>query len=111
MIHYIDLNQLQSEISNCSKLMLIYFCIEDSIPCNMQNDILHNIEKEWNHFVEFFKVKISANPEAKICYDLSSFPTLIFMKENKELERQTGYADSEKIIEILSELTKNNNPE
>ena len=56
MIHYIEGNQLSSEIMKIDKLIIAFFCMPDSIPCDMQNTILKEIEKEYSEFVEVFKI-------------------------------------------------------
>lgn len=87
MIHYIEGKQLTNEVLKCSKLVFVNFYIPNSKPCEMQNNVLREIEKEYHETIEVFKVNISESSDIKVYYDIASIPTLLLFIEGKEVER------------------------
>lgn len=101
MIHHIENNQINQEVLNSDKLVIIDFFATWCVPCQMLTPILSEIDKE-NENVEIFKVNVDENQETAIRYDIVSVPTLIFFKDGKEIERQVGLIEKEKLQEIIN---------
>lgn len=105
MIHYIDGNQLTNEILKSKKLILVEFCISNSLLCQKQHEILRNIEKDFNEIIDVFKIDITEkSQDTKILYNISSFPTIIFFSNNSEIERKVGLQEYEDIASIINNL-------
>ena len=100
MIHHIENNQINSEVLKSDKLVIVDFYATWCMPCQMLTPILVEIDKE-NEDVEIFKVNVDENQETAIRYDIVSVPTLIFFKDGKEVERQIGLVEKEKLEKII----------
>ena len=100
MIHHIENNQINSEVLKSDKLIIVDFYATWCMPCQMLTPILVEIDKE-NEDVEIFKVNVDENQETAIRYDIVSVPTLIFFKDGKEVERQIGLVEKEKLEKII----------
>lgn len=100
MIHHIENNQINSEVLKSDKLVIVDFYATWCMPCQMLTPILVEIDKE-NEDVEIFKVNVDENQETAIRYDIVSVPTLIFFKDGKEIDRQVGLVEKEKLEEII----------
>ncbi|MBR4110698.1 MAG: thioredoxin [Clostridia bacterium] len=100
MIHHIENNQINSEVLKSDKLVIVDFYATWCMPCQMLTPILVEIDKE-NEDVEIFKVNVDENQETAIRYDIVSVPTLIFFKDGKEVERQVGLVEKEKLEKII----------
>lgn len=104
MIHYIEGNELLTEILKIKKLVLVEFYMPNSIPCETQNNTLKEIEKIYNEKIEVFKINIDETPEMKIMYNITALPTILIFKDNEELERKTGNCKYEDILRCINEL-------
>ena len=100
MIHHIENNQINHEVLKSDKLVIIDFFATWCMPCQMLTPILAQIDKE-NEGIEIFKVNVDENQETAIRYNIVSVPTLIFFKDGKEVERQVGLIEKEKLEEII----------
>ena len=103
MIHHIENNQINQEVLNSDKLVIIDFFATWCMPCQMLTPILSEIDKE-NESVEIFKVNVDENQETAIRYDIVSVPTLIFFKDGKEIDRQVGLVEKEKLEQIIKDI-------
>ena len=100
MIHHIENNQINSEVLKSDKLVIVDFFATWCMPCQMLTPILAEIDKE-NEDIEIFKVNVDENQEIAIRYDIVSVPTLIFFKDGKEIDRQIGLVEKEKLEQII----------
>lgn len=103
MIHHIDNNQINSEVLNNDKLVIIDFFATWCVPCQMQTPILVEVDKEERE-VEIFKVNVDENQEIAIRYNITSVPTLIFIKNGSEIERQVGLIEKDDLKAIIDNL-------
>lgn len=103
MIHHIENNQINKEVLNSDKLVIIDFFATWCVPCQMLTPILHEIDNELDS-VEIYKVNVDENQETAIRYDITSVPTLVFFKDGQEIERQVGLVEKEKLKEIINEI-------
>ena len=103
MIHHIENNQINQEVLKSDKLIIVDFYATWCVPCQMLTPILAQIDKE-NEEVEIFKVNVDENQETAIRYDIVSVPTLIFFKDGKEIDRQVGLVEKEKLEEIIRNI-------
>lgn len=103
MIHHIENNQISQEVLKSDKIVIIDFFATWCMPCQMLTPILAEIDKEEPE-LEIFKVNVDENQETAIRYDIVSVPTLIFFKDGKEVERQVGLIEKDKLKEIINGL-------
>ncbi len=101
MIHEIDEKQINEEIvKNSAKLTVIDFYADWCMPCQMLAPILKELDTKYPE-VEFYRVNIDEAEEYSVMNDIVSIPTLIFYKENKEVERVVGLNPLEKLSELI----------
>lgn len=108
MIHYIEGNQLTKEILKSNKLIVAEFIIQNSQLCEKQHDILKEVEHEYCNSIEVFKIDFEEAQDIKVLYNISSTPTLIFFKDNEEIERKIGFTEACSIINIINEFIGEN---
>jgi thioredoxin 1 len=58
-------------------------------PCQVMKPIFEKISKEVKG-VNFFKVNVDESPETASLYGIRSIPTILFMKDGKEVDRVLG---------------------
>lgn len=104
MIHHIENEQILSEVINSEKLVIVDFFAEWCGPCQMLAPILKNLEQKYTDSIEVYKVDVDESQAAAMRYGITAMPTLLFFKDNQEIERQVGYLDEEKLEKIIKEL-------
>ena len=65
-------------------------------PCKMLKPILHRLNEEGTIEVEFYD--IDEYSELAKEYEIKAVPTLICVKENKEVKRIVGYKPAKEIV-------------
>lgn len=103
MIHHIENNQINQVVLNNDKLVIIDFFATWCVPCQMQTPILAEVDREESE-VEIFKVNVDENQETVIRYNITSVPTLIFIKNGSEIERQEGLIEKDELKKIIDNL-------
>lgn len=104
MIHHIENEQILSEVINSEKLVIVDFFAEWCGPCQMLAPILKNLEQKYTDSIEVYKVDVDESQAVAMRYGITAMPTLLFFKDNQEIERQVGYLDEEKLEKIIKEL-------
>jgi thioredoxin 1 len=58
-------------------------------PCQLMKPIFEKVGKEVKE-INFFKVNVDESPEPASIYGVRSIPTIVFMKDGKEVDRVLG---------------------
>jgi len=58
-------------------------------PCQMMKPMFEKVSKEVKG-INFFKANVDESPEIASLYAVRSIPTIVFMKDGKEVERVLG---------------------
>ncbi len=104
MVHHIENEKILSEVLNSEKLVVIDFFAKWCGPCQMLSPIIMDLDKKFNDEVVFYKVDVDESQECAIRYGVEAMPTLVFFKNNAEVERIVGYEPYEKLEKIIEEL-------
>lgn len=87
------LNQEQfNNIKNESGLKVVDFFATWCGPCKMLTPILEELSEEMQDSVEFVKVDIDESMELAMEYQVTSVPTLVFIKDGQEVARKIGFS-------------------
>lgn len=74
-------------------------------PCQMMEPIFEKISKEPSD-VNFFRVDVDNNKEIAGIYAVRSIPTLVFIKDGKEVDRHLGLLNEDALKEKIKEVFK-----
>jgi len=87
------------EVINKNNLVIIDFWAEWCYPCKLIEPVIKEIEEEMkDKNIEFYKLNVDKIPEVAAEYGILSIPTLLFFKNNKEVERIIGAVQKELIV-------------
>lgn len=102
----INLNSsnFNEEITNTDKLILIDFFATWCGPCKMLSPIISEIANEYSNSVKVCKVNIDENQDLAIKYNISSVPTLIFLKDGRILKSTVGFCQKSELDSIINNL-------
>lgn len=83
--------------------MKVYkFYAEWCQPCKMLSKVIDDAKEKIDPSVEFVELDIDAEMMTAINYNVRGVPTMVIVDENdKEVKRQTGYMNEEKLLEFL----------
>ena len=99
-IKTVNINNFESEVLNNEKITLIDFYADWCPPCKMLSPLVEKIAEERDD-INFVKVNIDYDVELANKYGVVSIPTLVVIKDGKEVDRSIGYIEKEKIEELL----------
>ncbi len=74
-------------------------------PCQMMKPIFEKVGKEVKG-INFFKVNVDESPESASIYSVRSIPTIVFMKDGKEVDRVLGVLYEEDFKKKISNVFK-----
>lgn len=81
---------------------IVDFYSTTCVPCKMFSKILEEIEYEYP-FVNIIKVNTTDYPKLGSQNNIDAVPTVLFVKEGKELERNVGVMSEEEVTERISQ--------
>lgn len=90
----------KKEVLESDKLVLIDFYADWCGPCKKLSPIVEEVASEEND-VKFVKMNIDNSEDIAIEYQVMSIPTLVVIKEGKEINRSVGLIDKTRIKELI----------
>ncbi len=94
-------NQFEEEILKSDKIVLVDFYADWCGPCKMLSPIIDEIANE-NNDIKVCRINIDANQDLAVQYQVMSIPTLIVIKNGKEINRAIGVLPKNDILEMLN---------
>ena len=88
------------EIMMHTGVALVDFYADWCGPCKMVSPIVDEIAEEYSS-IKVGKVNVDESPELAVSFGVVSIPTLVALKDGKELTRIVGYRPKEDILEEL----------
>jgi len=70
-------------------------------PCKKLEPILEEISGGLEEKVRFYKVDVGEAPDTAKKFNVMSVPTVIFLKDGKEIKRFSGTESKDKILKML----------
>ena len=91
----------ESEVLQSDKTVLIDFYADWCGPCKILSPIVEEVAKE-NADVKVVKINVDSEQEIAIKYRIMSIPTLVVIKEGKEINRAIGIIEKSEILTLLN---------
>ncbi|MDD7559387.1 MAG: thioredoxin domain-containing protein [Porphyromonas sp.] len=93
--------ELDAEIQNGP--VLLDFFSRTCGPCKMLAFVLKNIDKTMGEKVKFVKIPFEDNKELVTEYNVEGYPTIIMLKDGKEIGRKAGLQQQPVIVGLINE--------
>ncbi|KYK25625.1 hypothetical protein AYK26_05800 [Euryarchaeota archaeon SM23-78] len=100
-----ELNQENFEEKTKKGKAIIDFYAEWCGPCHIIKPILEKMSTE-NKDIDFYEINVDNNQKAASIYVVRSIPTLIFLKNGKEVHRVIGVLQEDEFKEKIEEVFK-----
>jgi thioredoxin 1 len=92
-----------NEIIQASTPVLVDFYATWCGPCKAMSPIIDDVAKQVQGKARVLKIDVDKNPTAAASYQVKGVPTLILFKNGKQLWKQSGVVDAQKLIQIINQ--------
>ena len=99
----LDQKDFQETIEN-NKKVLIDFYADWCGPCQTLLPTVHKLAEEFEGDVTIKKVNVDRNSELAVQFGVRSIPTLVYLSEGKEINRQNGVVTENDLRANINQL-------
>jgi len=92
-----------NEIIQASTPVLVDFYATWCGPCKAMSPIIDDVAKQVQGKARVLKIDVDKNPTAAASYQVKGVPTLILFKNGRQLCKQSGVVDAQKLIQIINQ--------
>ena len=93
------------EVRKPGKVTMIDLGASSCVPCKMMAPILEELKKEYAGRANIVFIDVWKDPAQAKKYGIRAIPTQIFFDaDGKEVHRNTGFMDKNRIVEVLKKL-------
>ncbi|OQP52514.1 thioredoxin [Niastella populi] len=102
-VEFTDAN-FQSKALNSGKLTVVDFWAEWCGPCRAVGPVVEDLAKEYNGKVNIGKLNVDENPNTCMKYNITSIPTILFIKNGKVVDRLIGAHPRKNLVKKIEQL-------
>ncbi|MEK7171479.1 MAG: thioredoxin, partial [Patescibacteria group bacterium] len=73
-------------------------------PCRMMAPILEEVAKSYEGKVKMGKMNVDESPQTPGKFGVTGIPTIIFLKDGKEVDRLVGFQSKEVLVQKITSL-------
>lgn len=90
-------------IDSTKGLLVVDFWAEWCGPCKMLAPVFEELEKDFPD-VTFGKINVDEEVQAALENNVSSIPTLLFIKDGEVVKRAVGFAPKDELAAMINEV-------
>lgn len=90
----------EKEVLNNEKTVIVDFYADWCGPCKMFAPIIESVAAE-NENIKVVKINVDEAQDLAIEYQIMSIPTIVVIKDGKEINRNVGIASKSEIMEMV----------
>ncbi len=94
-------NEFENHVLKDDKLVLVDFFATWCMPCKMLGPVLEGVSGKVEDYAKIVKIDVDENTDLARKYGVMSIPTMILIKDGKEIDRLMGFRQEQQIIEVL----------
>ncbi len=92
---------IKQEVFDSDIPVVLDFYSDKCTPCRLIAPVLDNLEKKHSNKIKVCKLDVNKHSELADKYGVMAVPTLMYVKNGKELNRTIGLVDSAEILKNL----------
>ena len=96
------------EVHNSDKPVLVDFWAPWCMPCRVIAPVIEEIAEEYSDKIKVGKLNTDENINTASQYQIKGIPSLLIYKNGEVVDRITGAAPKESIIEVLNQYISEN---
>ncbi|MDD4102414.1 MAG: thioredoxin [Kiritimatiellae bacterium] len=100
----IELNEMDFKAQTAQGVALVDFWAPWCPPCRVQGPIIDRVAGEIGEKAKVAKLNVDNARETAQAFKVSSIPTLVLLKDGKEVKRFTGVTQADVLIKAINEL-------
>lgn len=97
---FVNNGNFEKEVLNSDKPVLVDFFATWCGPCKILSPTISEVAEEHDE-IKVCKIDVDEAPEIANAYNISVIPTLVFIKNGKQIHKQTGLMAKSHIEEII----------
>ncbi len=94
---------IETEINQSSKPVIVKVFATWCGPCQQMQPILDELEKEFSNAYTFAELNVDDARDISIQYGITSVPTFLFIKNGEVVGRETGFISKNDLINKMNE--------
>ncbi|MEA3414093.1 MAG: thioredoxin [Nanoarchaeota archaeon] len=108
VVKNLTLNTYEEEVAKSDVPVIIDFFADWCAPCQMMKPTFEEVSEEYSGKLNFLKLDTQAEEGLAIKFGIQGIPSLVILKDEKEVGRIMGFMNSDllknKINEILEKI-------
>lgn len=100
----LTLENFEQELDKSEVPVLIDFYADWCGPCQMMKPVFEKLSEEYGGKLKFLKVNTQAEEGLAMKFGIQGIPTLIVLKDEKELGRIVGFAPEDALRQKINEI-------
>ena len=96
----VNSQNFEEEVLKNEKPVLVDFYADWCGPCKMLSPIVDQVAEE-NEDIKVVKVNVDDAQDLAMKYQVMSIPTLVVIKEGKEINRSVGLIDKNQVVNMI----------
>lgn len=106
-MEHVTLENFEQEVVKSDLPVVIDFYADWCGPCKMMAPVFESLGKEFEGKMKFLKLDTQSDEALAMKFGVQGIPTLVFMKDGKEIGRHVGYASEEMLKQKVEEVLNN----
>ena len=104
MVEHITSANFEKEVLNSDVPVAIDFYADWCGPCKMMAPVFESLSEKLKGKVKFLKLDTEAEGRIAMQFGVQSIPTLVIVKDGKEIGRSIGYMDEDSLSERFDNI-------
>ncbi|MEM6279741.1 MAG: thioredoxin domain-containing protein [Verrucomicrobiota bacterium] len=91
---FLQSNATSADNSNEPELRILRFEADWCGPCQQMKPVFEKVSKNLGEKAQFETINVDVQPSLALQYNISGLPTVIALKDGKEVDRSLGYMNN-----------------